>query len=315
MPVTRESISNLFQGVSNTPEEFRQEAVRLHKLWYWTGMMSLMALIAMEVVMSYMGLPVVISAINVVLMLTLGFYVSSPATFLSMLGVGAAWKFTTYNWDWRKLFEEGAMPFPDISWGAIAKQGWDTYVAALKLPAHFLIIAIAMGTTLALVRVEHPTYALMFFPALAAIGLWSFALGGTSKYYRKITIAVLVVGAMVSLYQMFGGHEKIDKTLSNLFYSKTLEFEVSSFQEKKICCVEPGNRKFSVPGDQYIKTTDDGLDHMISNRIRINDSHPGESFSVIAGDDGKGWVKVSFSGPSEFLNRSINGQILALAFR
>lgn len=309
MAVTREDVGALLRGAFNTPEELYQDSVRLHKLWYWIGMAILLVLITIEVMMSYAELPIFIAIINAALIPILGFYVSCPAAFLSMFGVGAGWKLTSYNWSWHNLFEEGTTAIPDIQVSDIVKQGWQTYISTLKLPAHFLIIAISTGTILAMVHVEHPTQALLFFPALATIGVWAFAHGGSRKWYRKITIAVLVIGSIMSLYSMLGGHEKMEKMWGNFFYSKTLEIEVSSLQPQKLCGVQPGHRKFAIPHESYVILNGDNYE--ITSFVRVNGTLPNQVFSV--GDDG--CVDISFSFPSSTLEKTVTPQVIQIAFR
>ncbi len=304
MAMTRADLSTLFHGALNTPEEFYQDSVRLHKKWYWGGMFSLVALITLYVMMSYMGMPGVIAMANVSLILVLGFYVSSPGAFLALFGGGAAAKLGSYNWSWGNLFRDEEFVFPDIQLSEMAKQGWKTYVAALKLPAHFLLIAIAAGTVLTLLRIEHPMYAMVFFSVMVAIGMWTFVHTTGAVWYRRITITILVIGALVSFYQAFAG-----PSLNDLTYSKTLEIEVGTLQPHKLCGVRPGNRKFSVPNKQYVLM--DGDNYEVTSYIRVNGTLPNESFAV----DKAGCVQVSFAFNSGTLGRAITPQVLKVVFR
>lgn len=97
--------------------------------------------------------------------------------------------------------------------------------------------------------------------------------------------------------------------ISNFFYYKTLEVEVSSLAEEvDVCCVEPGTRKFSVPGEQFVRTSDDGMDRLMNSRFRVNGARPEENFKV--GDDKH--IKFRIFGPAEFLSRPINKQVFTL---
>lgn len=308
MAVTREDVGALFHGATNQGWEWYQDSVRLHKLWYWIGMTILLVLIAIEVMMSYAELPIFIAIINAALIPILGFYVSCPAAFLGMFGAGAVQKLTSYNWSWRNLFEEGATAIPDIQVSDIVKQGWQTYVSTLKLPAHFLIVAISTGTILAMVHVEQPTQALLFFPALATIGVWAFAHGGSGKWYRKITIAVLVIGAIASLYSMLGGHEKMEKMRGNFFYSKTLEVEVSSLTPQKLCGVKSGTHTFSIPRTAWIVL--DGDNYNLTSAVLVNWTQAGESFEVAD----TGCITVSFNFNERATGRTIPTTTLPLVF-
>jgi hypothetical protein len=99
--------------------------------------------------------------------------------------------------------------------------------------------------------------------------------------------------------------------VSNFFYTKTLEVPVSSLSEEvEISGVEPGTRKFSVPGQQFVLLLGTNTSSEINNKIRVNGVRAGENFEVAA--DGK--IKVKFVGPPEFLKRPIDWQTLTLAF-
>ncbi len=314
MPTTataRERARRFFTGATNTPEEIYQEAVRLHKTLYWIGVPSLILVIVIDVMMSYAGAPLIIAIVNMAIMLVLGFYMSTPATFLTMFGAGAGWKLVGYNWSWRNIFLDEAVVFPDIQISEIAKQGWQACVSALKLPAHFLIVAIATGTVLELWQVNHPTAALVFFPALAGIGMWSFALGGATKWYRRITIAVLVIGALASFHQVFAEEKPrpLNNIVSDLTYSKTVEFEVKSLQPQKLGGIKPGRRKFSIPEKQYIRIN--GEDQDITSYVRMNGTPPNESLEV----ESTGKVEVSYALPKEVLEKTIDPQTLRANFR
>lgn len=203
MAIAREDLSSLLEGAFHAPTEFYQSAVRLHKKWYWAGISLLMLLITLYVVMSYAGHPEVIAIINFVLIPILGFYISAPATFLAMFGLGVIKQTSSYNWEWRNLFRDDAFVIPDIEIKRIGEEGFNTYVSALKIPAHVLILTIAAGTILELIRVKYPLYALMFFPIIAAIGLWTIVHKSEAKWYRRITFVILFVGAVASFYKTF----------------------------------------------------------------------------------------------------------------
>lgn len=322
MPTIAERLRELFNGVFNTPQEMYQNAVRIHKNIYWISILTLLIAITADVVMSYMGFTIGVAMVTTSLIIVFGFYASSPTTFVSLFSAGMAWKSVSYDWSWKKLLEvmeeetKFSDIFPDIKLSDIAQQGWELYVQALKLPAHFLIIAISAGTIMELFRVQHPTQALVLFPALLGIGLWSFTLGGGAKWYRRITITVLVVGALVSFHQVFAEENPspLNNIVSEAFYSKTLEFEVYSLSEEVIvCCVKPGTRKFSVPERQFVRlmntSADAGVE--INQHVRVNGARMEDEVEVA--DDGK--VKMKFVGPPEFLGQPIYWQRLVLKFR
>ena len=310
MAITREDMGALFHGALNTPEEFYQDAVRLHKKWYLWGAGSLVALIAIYVVMSYMEMPSVIAVMNAALILVLGFYASAPATFLALFGGGAGGKLVSYNWSWRNIFADEEFVFPDIQLSEVAKQGWKTYVAALKLPAHFLILAIAAGAVLILLRIERPMYAMVFFPIMAAIGLWAFVHASKTDattisqiaravWYKRITIVILVAGALASFYQAFAG-----PSLNDLTYKKTFPVEVRHLNGQQVCGIRPGERTFTVPKTVYV--TIGGEFTEISAYILMNGRPHGERFSV----NNSGCAELSFAFTSEGRTQSIAPQVI-----
>lgn len=299
MAMTRAGVSALFHAIFNAPEELYQDANKIHKQWYWIGMLSLVFIIMMYVMMSYMGMPWVIAVINAVLILVLGFYISNPAAVLILFGGGAAYKFLSYDWNWGNIFRDGKVVFPNIQMGEIAQQGWKTYVAALKLPAHFLIIAIATGATLTLLRIEHPMYALVFFPIAAAIGVWAFAHNSESKWYKRITLAILVIGALASFYQAFAG-----PSLNDLTYQKTFPVQVRDLHGQKVCGIRPGERKFSVPKAVYV--TIGGQDTEVSGFVLLNQTVTGERFSV----GREGCADLSFIFTAEWRKQPIEPQVI-----
>lgn len=305
MALSRTDWSALFTGATNFPAELYQDSVRIHKVLYWVGMLSLLALTPLCVVLSYMEMTAMIAVINIALILVLGFYATSPAAFIGVFSAGAAAKLGSYNWTWRNIFVDEAFVFPDIQLSEAAKQGWEAYLAALKLPAHILLVAITAGTVLALLRIEHPMYAMVFFPAMVAIGLWTFIHASKAVWYRRITITILVIGALVSFYKAFGGNE----VMEGVTYSKTMELEVGTLQPHKLCGVQPGNRKFSIPHKNFIRM--DGDDYEVTSYIRVNNTLPDESFEV----ERSGCVQVSFAFTQRALGRSITPQIVRIAFR
>jgi hypothetical protein len=315
MPVTREDLSALLTEMSNTPEEFYQNSVRFHRKWYNIFMAILLTIIGTEVMASYMGFPILIAVINSAIIPVLGFYISHPASFLYIFGAGSVWKFIQDQDVKLENILKGNVPvFKNIKISDIGMQGLQTYVSVLNLPAHFLIISIAMGTTLALMRVEHPTYALVFFPALATIGVWSFALGGESKYYRKITIAVLVIGALVSLYQVFAKRSP-DEIFHELTYRKTLEVEVSSRESFRLCGIKPGMRKFSIPEGREIEIIVNGDRRDITSTVRLNKALPNESFEVKYDEVEKdGCAEGSFAVNESAKSITFPRQIIAIRF-
>lgn len=353
MAVTREDWSALFTGATNSPQELYQNAVRLHRKWYLALTLSTVALLVTYVMLSYKGNFAWIAVINAGLVLVLGLYVSMPATFLTLFGGGAGAKLASYNWEWRNLFEDQKKVFPDIQISEIAKKGWETYVAALKLPAHYLMLMIAAGGILEFHRIEKPGYAIPVFTFLFAIGLWSFVYAIKANWYRNISLSIFVIGSLGSLIVAFiytpaqdeiltevqrlqrlnednqknatmkQLRQKVERggiltaaeerflnqaarakeargpigSVTNLWYSDTLELEAASFSPQELCGVRPGERTFEIPQTVYV-LIGGTTNYDLTSFIRVNGVLPGKKFLV--GDDGCVRVSFAVNGNTQF---------------
>lgn len=98
-------------------------------------------------------------------------------------------------------------------------------------------------------------------------------------------------------------------TVNNFFYSKTLEVEVSSLTPQKLCGVQSGHRKFTLPNKSYVLINGDNYD--VTSFVRVNGILPDETFNV--GEDG--CVDISFAFPSSTLEQTITPQVIQIAFR
>lgn len=190
---------------------------------------------------------------------------------------------------------------------------------------HLALFGAIFFTTRFLVPVrDYPFASMMLLTGTIIIGLVTWLWPATDpKIYRRYALAIAIIVIALGLFGAFTGqrpangahpmtpmHNGVEGVVSNFFYSKTLELEVTSLQPQKLCGVQTGNRKFAIPHKSYVIINGDNYD--VTSFVRVNRMLPDESFVVM---DDEGCVDVSFAFTSSMLGQAITPQVIQIAFR
>lgn len=97
----------------------------------------------------------------------------------------------------------------------------------------------------------------------------------------------------------------------DFFYSKTFDVEITHLKGTQLCGILPGNRIFHFVEDSPQYVLIGGNNYEITNPVRVNKSHKGESFLV----EEDGCVNISFDGLNEYGKaQSIQPQVIQIVF-
>lgn len=170
----------------------------------------------------------------------------------------------------------------------------------------------------------YPFAGMVMLGALITLGLWSWLYVEKAVYYRRYVLAIIMIALTIGLFGAFTGskpahgknpmapmHDGVEGVVSNFFYSKTLEIEVSSLTPQKLCGVKTGTRKFSIPKGREIEVFIGNEKYDITSGVRVNKTVPGENFEVT---DKEGCVEVSFAINEGFQKNAFVRQIIPIRF-
>lgn len=168
---------------------------------------------------------------------------------------------------------------------------------------------------------NYPFAGMVLLGAMITLGLWSWLYVEKAVAYRRFVLALILIATTVALFGAFTGnrpaagenpmspmHNGVKGVVHGFFHKERINVQVTSLSEEVDINLQPGIRKFSVHGQQFVLLLDTNTSAEISNKIRVKGKKAGEEFEVPA--DGK--VKFTFVGPAEFLRQPIDWQELAL---
>lgn len=124
------------------------------------------------------------------------------------------------------------------------------------------------------------------------------------KWFGILAAIVIVVSILA---KVVGSHVP---TGSGFGDKKTIEFEVNTLQDQKLCGVPSGERTYTIPHEVHVLIG--ATSYNVTSYIRINSTVPKEKLEV-KGD----CVTVSFAFIKSFKDgagKSINPQIIPIAF-
>lgn len=191
--------------------EWHTRAIRMYVIGYPLMMITFILLVAVEVLLNHFDATRELNfMVALVALVAFFFFQFHPNAVLAMFGVGIPSGFPHDLKVFEELIKE--FNFPNLELRQLVTEGWNSLKQLLRLGTHGALFFVVVSTVLGTWQVSKMGAVLPVFVILAGVAMWSILFAPPeSKWYRKITLGILLVAAGIFLYHGFFGEEKKPK--------------------------------------------------------------------------------------------------------
>lgn len=115
-----------------------------------------------------------------------------------------------------ELLSSGVGAIPDFKLKEALSMIWDTFLKFWKILDHLMLFFLVMCVVFGTFPIENPAGVIGSLVCLAGIGIWALLFTHEAKWYRRITIAILLIAIGVMIYGTYMHLRPQDATIEKV---------------------------------------------------------------------------------------------------
>lgn len=177
---------------------------RIRKTYYlgfvWLVIVSVF-MVTLGVTLNMWGYPIANFYLAAGFLIAWAFLTFHPKVVLSVFGIGGL-EGLPKGWSINQFLRGGTLP--DLALSKVAKEGLEFGQKCLRWSAHLALFMTVVFVTLgALGKIEQGSLVVPAFVILAGLGFWASLFTKGSVWYKRVTLAILLVALVVVLYRAY----------------------------------------------------------------------------------------------------------------
>ncbi len=166
--------------------------------------------IVLGVLANLVGIPGFNFVLATVALLAGIFFLTKPVIVLSVFGIGSLTGGLP-NPKISDILTKGFAGLPDFELKKFLGAGWKAIEATAHQVAHVLFFLTVLFVVLGTFPISDPTLVLPALVILTGFGFWSALFAKGNVWYRRVTIAILLVSGSIIFFQMYDPKGKIER--------------------------------------------------------------------------------------------------------
>lgn len=190
-----------------------ERVVRVYRMGFVLTMIGAFVLVTLGVMLNKTGFKEGNFVLAAMFLLLWAFFTFYPTGVAAVFGIGGL-NGLPKDWSLNAFFREGRLP--DLQLSEVIVQGFALVKKFASWSAHLAFFVTIVFVVLGTWKIENTTVVLPVFVILSGVGLWAALFGNGIKWYRRITIGILLVSLVGLLYGGYAYLHPQDETLDDI---------------------------------------------------------------------------------------------------